>query len=117
MVNKYLTDLGKKGYRVKLKVSIPLLGGPEKDRRGAFTQGRTSHAMEFHPRPLTFEVLCWVTIAVKWIELRHFELRKKSVLDLLYERRLHLLEFRWLSGGLNINQLLFKLLHVVPHLV
>lgn len=74
--------------------------------------------MELHPQPIALKALHWVITTITRNHSRHFELRwKKSILDILCERRLHLLEPKRFSRDLDITKLLLELLYVLLDLV
>ena len=84
----------------------------------AFGQGRACCAMELHPRSVAFKVLWGVAATVIWNHPRLLKLRgKRSILDLLCERRLHLLKLRRFSSHLDNIKLLLELLYFCLHLV
>lgn len=106
----------KKGYEVRSKMPIPLLGEPKKGKGNAFAQGKCCRAMKLHLRLVAFKVLRRVAAIVIWNHLKHFKLRsKRSILDLLCERRLQLLKPRQFSNDL--SKLHLELLYVFLHLV
>lgn len=118
MIDKLLTELSKGSYEARRKMPIPFSGRPKKGKVKAFAQSKTCCVMELHLRSVVFQVLHWVANAVVWNHPRHFELRwKRSVLELLRERRLDLLKSRQFSSDLDITQLLLELLYVFFHLV
>lgn len=74
--------------------------------------------MELHLGLIALEVLCWVHTTIIQNQPRHFELRwKRSVLNLLRERRVHLFKPRQFNSGLDNINLLLELLYIPLHLV